>query len=127
MATNTNTDETEKSTGTDRVTRNAEVLRREADDLRDRMHALADAIEAGDADTHDVDDTIRLLATAYVPIEDAAHTADVIDSEDRRHRAMNHARRVVYRLTTGDDRAALDEADQAAGYIEAEIYDDEPL
>ena len=117
-ATETNTDDAEKGTVPGHVSRYADTLRLEADDLRERMHELADAVEAGTAEPADVDDTLRLLAAAYVPIEDVADSAGVIDATEARFRAMNQARTVVYRESVPDHTAALSAATEAAEHVE---------
>ena len=118
MATNTNTDDADKSAVPDHVSRYADTLRLEADDLRERMHELADAVEAGTAESADVDGTLRLLAAAYVPIEDVADVAGVVDTSEPRFRAMNQARIVVFRETVPDHTAALTAASEAAEHVE---------
>ena len=115
----TNTDEPEKSTVPGHLARHADDLRAEADQLAERMHELADALEAGTADPALVDDTIRMLAAAYVPLEDAAGSAGVIDDSTARYRAMNMARRVLYREAVGDHRRAAEDAREASQHIQA--------
>ena len=113
-----NTDDAEKGTVPGHVSRYADTLRLEADDLRERMHELADAVEAGTAEPADVDDTLRLLAAAYVPIEDLADVAGVVDTSEPRFRAMNQARIVVFRESVPDHTAALTAATEAAEHVE---------
>ena len=118
-ATQTNTDDGEKSTVPDHVARHADSLRVEADRLGEQLHDLADALEAGTADAALVDDTIRMLAATYVPLEDAAGSAGVIDDSTARYRAMNMARRVLYRQAVGDHTRAAEDAREASQHIRA--------
>ena len=119
MATDAKTDDGEKSTVPDHVARHADSLRAETDQLAERMHDLADALEAGTADAALVDDTIRMLAATYVPLEDAAGTAGVIDDSTARYRSMNMARRILYRQAVGDHTRAAEDAREASQHIRA--------
>jgi len=91
-ATDTDDGNTEKRTVTDREIDN---LRAAGEKLRSDFNDLADALESGDADVKDVTSTIAALSFAYVDIEDAAHSAGVIDSGADEWRAVNQAREVL--------------------------------
>jgi hypothetical protein len=100
-------------------------LRRSADLIRRDLEALADALEAGDADETDVFRAAKALSLTYIDIEDSAHTCGVVDSEEPAFRAMNQARKVIHYVAQGDSADAMTAAHTAAEYAEADLDDSE--
>ena len=115
--------------------RSIDTLRCEADDVRDSLRELADALEDDEADEALVAETYQQLSYAGVAIEDAAD--GVIDANADRWRAVDALRAGLYhaadaiRLEESDSeiisptvergrRAALRWATSAAEYLAAE-------
>jgi hypothetical protein len=96
----------------------AQTVREIADELHGQLHAFADAVAAGDVDEQMTVDVFQALAELHPAVEDAAATADAIDDESDRFRAMDEARRTVHHLATERDSPAVMAASSAADYAE---------
>ena len=102
-ALDTNDDDDKKSTTPDYVERAADGLRAEADAVAAAAYELAEAIEAGDADPEQVDETLRLWATLLAPIQDTADLGGVIDPQAERYRTIESAQKTICRAAARMD------------------------
>ena len=101
-----------------------DALRDASADLADELEQLADALDAGDATADDVRDVHVEIATTMVDLEDAASTADVLDDQSSRARAIDEARKAIYHLSHDNGGSALTSLVAAAENAE-EAYSSE--
>jgi len=105
MATETNADDGEKRTVSEAPTA-AEVLHDLADHLAADLHAFADDVDAGDADTDDYWHLLRGYSETFTAVEDAAETGAGLDAYTPHAHAVSEAMKAVHHLTYPDSGAA---------------------
>jgi hypothetical protein len=104
-ATDTNTDDDEKRTVSEQPTA-AEVLHDLADHVAADLHAFADDVETGDADTDDYWYLLRGYSETFTAMEDAAETGAGLDAYEPHAHAVSEAMKAVHHLTYPDSGAA---------------------
>jgi len=105
-------------TDTTQNAEHAQTVREMAAELHTQLDDFADAVAADDVDEQMTVDVFQTMAELHPAVEDAAATADAIDDESDRFRAMDEARRTVHHLATERDSPAVMAASSAADYAE---------
>lgn len=105
MATETNADDGEKRTVSEAPSA-AEVLHDLADHLAADLHAFADDVDDGDADTDDYWYLLRGYSETFTALEDAAETGAGLDAYEPHAHAVSEAMKAVHHLTFPDSGAA---------------------
>ena len=105
MATETNADDGEKRTVSEQPSA-GEVLHDLADHLAADLHAFADDVDDGDADTDDYWYLLRGYSETFTALEDAAETGAGLDAYESHAHAVSEAMKAVHHLTFPDSGAA---------------------
>ena len=83
-----------------------EVLHDLADHLAADLHAFADDVDDGDADTDDYWYLLRGYSETFTALEDAAETGAGLDAYESHAHAVSEAMKAVHHLTFPDSGAA---------------------